>query len=883
MNKEQFVKTLEIGGDFFTIYDINGLEQKSIARIGKLPFCIKILAENLLRKLDGDIVKEEDLLHVVRWEKRYGKSVGVPFYPARVLLQDYTGIPAIVDLAAMRDAMERMGGDPRKIDPLVPVDLIVDHSVQADFHGTSQSRELNTTREYERNSERYMLLRWAQKNFRNLRIVPPGSGICHQINLEFISRIIVTEETDGSVAAFPDTLVGADSHTTMINGIGVLGWGVGGIEAEAVMLGQPYYMTVPEVIGVRLSGGLKAGVTATDLVLHVTQALRQYGVVEKFVEYFGPGVKQLSVPDRATISNMAPEYGATVGFFPVDEKTVEYLALTNRPALASAVEAYTKSLGLFYSGHSDPEYTDVVEIDLGKVQPGIAGPSKPHDLIALKDLKKSFSSLAPVPMQPLNIDVNGRPEKIGEGSVVMAAITSCTNTSNPHALIGAGLLARNAVKRGVRPPSFVKTVLAPGSKVVIRYLDSAGLTPYLECLGFHTAGFGCMTCIGNSGPIDPNVERAIEENNLNVAAVLSGNRNFEARIHQRIRSNFLCSPMLVVAFALAGRINIDFASEPICIDPNGEAVYLQDIWPKDDEISAYVQQHVKPAFFQLEYETVSDGDARWQELEIAERITFQWDERSSYVKSPPYFEGFRLHPEKGKDIEQARVLLHLGDNVTTDHISPAGAIRESYPAGQYLTGLGVRPPDFNSYGARRGNHEVMVRGAFGNIRIKNKLVEPKEGSYTRKMPENTVTYVYDAAMSYQSQGVPLIVVGGSEYGCGSSRDWAAKGPALLGVKAVIAESFERIHRSNLVGMGILPLVFKEGENCETLGLDGSETYSISGIEGIEPGKVLKVKAIKPDGRQIDFEAAARLDTAVEVAYFENGGILPFMLRKLLMA
>jgi aconitate hydratase len=791
MNKASFTKAIEAAGKRFLIYDIEALEDRGVAEIGSLPFCIRVLVENLLRKLDGEIVREEDLLRVARWEKRYDLPVEIPFLPSRVLMQDFTGVPAMVDLAAMRDIMARMGGDARKINPLVPVDLVIDHSIQADFHGTEECRALNVRMEYQRNSERYAFLKWAQKSFDNFRIVPPGSGICHQVNLECLSSVISTETIDGTALAYPETLVGTDSHTTMINGIGVVGWGVGGIEAEAVMLGQPYYMAIPEVIGVRLTSRLTAGVTAADVALKVTQTLRKYGVVEKFVEYFGPGMKGLSVEQRATIANMAPEYGATIGFMPVDEKTVEYLKTTNRGEQAQVVEACAKSLGMFYTGETDPEYTDVLEIDLSAIEPAVAGPSRPHQFVALKGLKESFpvsplggdgngASQSSSPLYP--VEISGKDERIGDGSIVMAAITSCTNTSNPHSLIGAGLLARNAVKKGLRTPSHIKTVFAPGSRAVARYLESACLTPYLESLGFHVAGFGCMTCIGNSGPLHPNLEQVIRDKNLNVAAVLSGNRNFEARIHPRIRSNFLASPALVVAFALAGRINIDFASEPIGFDPNGQSVYLKDIWPTDAEINELIRTYLKPGLFASEYAAIFSGDDLWENLDVEGGLTFAWDESSTYVKAPPYFENFASQPEARYNITGARVLLALGNNVTTDHISPAGSIPADYPAGRYLIKSGVKPEDFNSYGARRGNHEVMMRGTFGNIRIKNRLMASEEGGFTRKFPDKNNMFIYDAAMSYKAEKVPLIVIGGSEYGTGSSRDWAAKGTMLLGVK-----------------------------------------------------------------------------------------------------
>ena len=912
MNRDDFTKTLTVNGKQLIVYDIGFLRAKGIADVRRLPFSIKILVENLVRKLDGRVVGEEDLKNIANWKKRYDAPVEIPYHPARVLMQDFTGVPAVVDLAAMRDAMAAMGGDPDKINPLVPVDLVVDHSVQVDFFGTADCQRLNVAKEYERNGERYKLLKWAQKSFDNFSVVPPRSGICHQVNLEHLGKTIVTAELDGQTVAYPDTLVGTDSHTTMINGIGVMGWGVGGIEAEAVMLGQPYYMSIPEVIGVRMSGELKPGVTATDLVLRVTQMLREYKVVEKFVEFFGPGMKQLSIPDRATIANMSPEYGATMGFFPVDEKTVDYLKMTNRAQQADIVEACTRELGLFYTGETDPEYTDVLELDLATVVPAISGPARPQDRIELQEVKETFARIIgceyerdtdvaddstfidgsggrtrrarrciPVNQRVFDLDLNGSPVKIGDGSIVIAAITSCTNTSNPFVLLGAGLLARNAIRRGIKVPSHVKTSLAPGSKVVTRYLEDSGVTTYLEALGFHTVGYGCTTCIGNSGPLHPGIEQVITDNDLNVASVLSGNRNFEARIHQNIKSNFLASPMLVVAFALAGRIDTDLYTEPVGIDPNGEPVYLDDIWPGYDEIAALVEAHVKPSFYREEYGRIFDGDEFWQGLEVTESTTYAWDEASTYIKNPPYFENFSKDAGTPADIVGAKTLMVLGDTVTTDHISPAGAIPADYPAGKYLIAKSVEPAAFNSYGSRRGNHEVMMRGTFGNIRIKNQLVEPKEGSFTVKFPEKEERFVYAAAMGYKAEGTPLIVMGGREYGAGSSRDWAAKGSNLLGVRAVIVQSYERIHRSNLVGMGVLPLVFKEGDSYDKLGLDGSETFSVSGIAAIRPLGTLVVKAEKTDGTEVVFEVIARLNSEVEVDYIKHGGILPYVLRKLL--
>ncbi|MEJ2659145.1 MAG: aconitate hydratase AcnA [Desulfobacteraceae bacterium] len=912
MMRETCRREFQAGGRTYALYDIQRLQSEGLADIDRLPFSIRILVENLLRKLDGRIVKEADLLAVARWQKRYPEPVEIPHHPARVLMQDFTGVPAVVDLAAMRDAVKEQGGDPKAVNPLVPVELIVDHSIQVDAYGTSDSLTKNVAKEFSRNGERYQLLKWAQKSFANFKVVPPNSGICHQVNLEHLGRVVITGESEAPEVAYPDSLVGTDSHTTMINAIGVMGWGVGGIEAEAVMLGQPYYMSIPEVIGVHLKGSLKPGVTATDLVLTLTQMLRAHGVVEKFVEYFGPGLKGLSVPDRATIANMSPEYGATMGFFPVDEKTIAYLKATDRTARAEIVEAYTKANGLFLTGSETPEYTEVLELDLASVEPCLAGPARPQDRIALSGLKTAFADIlgcaydrdaeieklsqfvdesgcetqraprcTPIAKRGFDIELNGRTEKISDGSVVVAAITSCTNTSNPSVLLGAGLMAQKAVAKGLRVPGYVKTSLAPGSKVVVDYLEGAGLSPYLDALGFHLAAFGCTTCIGNSGPLHPEIEALIKTNDLNVAAVLSGNRNFEARIHQRIKSNFLASPMLVVAFALAGRVDTDLTLEPLGITPNGEPVYLEEIWPSGAEIERLVKNHVKPAFFAQEYGRIFEGDEFWRALDVAQSTTYAWDPASTYIKNPPYFENFTPEPQPAARIEDARALLLLGDSVTTDHISPAGAIPADYPAGQYLVANDVAPEAFNSYGSRRGNHEVMMRGTFGNIRIKNRLVDGKEGAYTRKFPEDREMFTYEAAMQYKSENVPLIVLGGSEYGTGSSRDWAAKGTNLLGIGAVIAQSYERIHRNNLVGMGVLPLMFQQGESAETLGLTGSETYTIAGIDEMAPRKSLQVTATRSDGSQVTFSATARLDTEVDVDYFRHGGILPYVLRKIM--
>ncbi|MGD8211889.1 MAG: aconitate hydratase AcnA [Desulfobacterales bacterium] len=913
MKNETYIREFQAGSQTYAMFDIQQLETEGIAEIGRLPFSIRVLVENLLRKMDGDIVKEEDLLNIARWQKTYDTPVEIPYHPARVLMQDFTGVPAVVDLAAMRDAVKELGGDPRKVNPLVPVDLIVDHSVQVDAFGTNDAVVENVRKEYERNGERYAFLKWAQQSFDNFKVVPPRSGICHQVNLENVGRVVLAAEEGDRTVTYPDTLVGLDSHTTMIDALGVMGWGVGGIEAEAVMLGQPYYLSIPQVIGVHLTGELRPGVTATDLVLTVTEMLRNYGVVEKFVEFFGAGIKKLTVPDRATVANMTPEFGATLGFFPVDEKTIEYLRMTNRGQQAELVEIYTRENALFFTGAESPEYTDVLELDLAAVEPCVAGPARPQDRIPLKDLKSRFADIlgcaydrdeevarvsqfhddsgsqtarlprcSPVTDSACDIDLHGQPVQLRNGSVVIAAITSCTNTSNPFVLLGAGLLAKKAVEKGLKMPPFVKTSLAPGSKVVIQYLEDAGLMPYLEALGFHLAGFGCTTCIGNSGPLNPVIQNCITENDLNVASVLSGNRNFEARIHQSIKSNFLASPMLVVAYALAGHIDIDLTYEPVGIDPNGRPVYLDDLWPTNEDIKALIDKHVKTEFFELEYGRIFDGDEFWHALPDVKSVTYEWDDQSTYIKNPPYFEGFQVEPAPVDDITAARALVLVGDTVTTDHISPAGAIPEAYPAGQYLVSQGVTPDQFNSYGSRRGNHEVMMRGTFGNIRLKNLLVGGKEGSYTLKFPEGDERFIYDVAMDYLKTQIPMVVLAGKEYGTGSSRDWAAKGSNLLGVRAVIAESFERIHRSNLVGMGVLPLVFAPGENAAKLGLDGSERFTIQGIATIRPRQQLTVTAERPDSDPITFQVTARLDSNVEVAYFKDGGILPYVLRKIIL-
>ncbi|MBF0099536.1 MAG: aconitate hydratase AcnA [Desulfobacterales bacterium] len=876
MNKNDFQRHVTIEGKTYTFFDIQQLSLEGIANIERLPFSIRILVENILRKLDYQVVKESDLITIANWKTRYEKPVEIPFYPSRVLMQDFTGVPAIVDLAAMRDKVKELGKNPEIVNPLVPVDLVIDHSVQVDYFGTDTALKNNVALEYQRNLERYQLLNWAKQSFSNIRIVPPNSGICHQVNLEYLAEVVMTERQQKTLIVYPDSVVGTDSHTTMINGLGVMGWGVGGIEAEAVMLGQPYFMPIPEVIGVRLIGEIKEGVTATDVVLSITQFLRNYKVVEKFVEFFGEGKKHLSVPDRATIANMSPEYGATMGFFPIDEMTIDYLKTTGRTHLAKRVEAYTKTIGLFDNQYAGIEYTDVLEFDLSKVLPCVAGPKRPHDRIILHDLGK--------PQQEnrtsYSIECNGHPITLKDHSVVIAAITSCTNTSNPYVMIGAGLVAKKAVQKGLNVPNHVKTSLTPGSKAVLAYLEKLGLMPYFEALGFHVAGFGCATCIGNSGNLHKDIEALIKTHNLSVASVLSGNRNFEARVHQLVKENYLMSPMLVIAFALLGRTDLDITTCPIGIDPNGQPVYLKDIWPDRSEIESLFTQISFSELYRKEYADLFSGDAFWNDIAITKSITFPWDADSSYIKKPPYFDDVCTVIEPKTDIKNAKALLVLGDSVTTDHISPAGAIPAHYPAGQYLIEHNIKFEEFNSYGARRGNHEVMMRGTFGNIRIKNQLVSPKEGSYTLVFPEKETLYVYDAVLRYRERQQALIVLAGKEYGTGSSRDWAAKGTRLLGIQVVFAESFERIHKSNLVGMGVLPVQFLEGQGWASLGLNGSEQFSLSGIEDIHPRAVLTITALKEDGQSIIFQALARLDTEVDVTYFKHGGILPYVLRQL---
>jgi len=851
---------------------------------GRAPVTLKILLENALRHAGGGIVREEDVAALGAWRPGGGGEAEIPFMPSRVVLQDFTGVPAVVDLAAMRDAMAALGGDPSRVNPLVPADLVIDHSVQIDAWGGVGSFAFNVGREYERNGERYQLLRWAQTAFRDLRVVPPGTGIIHQVNLEFLATVVADRDDAGGRVAFPDTLVGTDSHTTMINGLGVLGYGVGGIEAEAVLLGQPLYQPMPRVVGVRLKGELRRTTTATDLVLVITEMLRSFGVVGAFVEFAGEGLAGLSLADRATISNMSPEFGATATLFPIDDETLTYLRLTGRPAArVDLVERYAKAQGLWRDPGDGPEFDALLELDLDNVEPSLAGPRRPQDRVPLSAMRENFRAAYPetVGVAPRTITAGGRTAEIGHGSVAIAAITSCTNTSNPTVMVGAGLLARNAVARGLTVSPIVKTSLAPGSKAVTGYLERAGLMAPLAELGFALAGYGCTTCIGNSGPLDEPVAKAVEEDELIVAAVLSGNRNFEGRIHPLVRASYLASPPLVVAFALAGRVDVDLATEPLGTGSDGRPVMLADIWPAPEEIRTMIGSSVDAALFRDTYASVFEGDDRWRALPIPYGDRYEWEDGSTYIANPPFFEGLTIEPAPLRDIEGARVLAVLGDSVTTDHISPAGSIAPWSPAGQWLQAHGVGPVDFNSYGARRGHHEVMMRGTFANIRLRNRLVEGREGPYTLHLPDGEQTFIYDAAMRYRDEGVPLLILAGKEYGSGSSRDWAAKGTTLLGIRAVIAESYERIHRSNLVGMGVLPLQFLDGESAASLGLTGREAFTLTGIADIAPRQVVTVIArADEDGSERRFRAVARLDGPIEVEYLRQGGILPAVLRRL---
>jgi aconitate hydratase len=904
--------TLRVGSRTYQIHRLGAVEQ-AFPSARRLPFSLKILLENLLRREDGVTVTRRDIETLATWQPKAEPTHEIAFMPARVLMQDFTGVPAIVDLAAMRDAMKRLGGDPRKINPLQPAELVIDHSVQVDEFGSPQAFAINAELDYERNKERYAFLRWGQKAFSNFKVVPPATGIVHQVNLEYLARVVMTSPANGAEMAYFDTLVGTDSHTTMVNGLGVLGWGVGGIEAEAAMLGQPVSMLIPQVIGFRLTGRLREGATATDLVLTVTEMLRKKGVVGKFVEFFGEGLSGLPVADRATIANMAPEYGATCGIFPIDAETLRYLRFTGRPDwLVELVEAYAQEQGVFYGASAtEAEYSDVLHLDLGDVEPSVAGPSRPQDRVPLSQAGRSFlealpklqasakpkkpetqplatlptaaTAVAPEPLPTSHGQSSNGQVPLRHGSVVIAAITSCTNTSNPSVMLAAGLVAKKAVERGLETKPWVKTSLAPGSKVVTDYLVASGLMPALEKLRFHLVGYGCTTCIGNSGPLPEPVSRAIEAGQLVVAAVLSGNRNFEGRVHPEVRANYLMSPPLVVAYALAGRIDFDIVHEPLGTDRDGRPVYLRDIWPTQQEIAECISQFVSSEMFRKEYAEVFRGDERWQAMPIPEGELFAWDPHSTYVKHPPYFEGMTLTPPGFGDIVGGRVLAVLGDSITTDHISPAGSIKPNSPAGQYLIAHGVQPKDINTYGARRGNHEVMVRGTFANVRLKNRLVPGVEGGFTRHFPDGKQMTIFEASELYRAERVPLLVLAGKEYGSGSSRDWAAKGPMLLGVRAVIAESFERIHRSNLVGMGILPLEFLPGDNVDKLGLSGEEVYDIQGLTeaNLAASRQVRVVVRSTDGTRKEFVVRVRIDTPRELEYYRHGGILPYVLRSLL--
>jgi aconitate hydratase len=911
--------TLELGSERATVYRLPELARQGLADLDRLPFSIRVLLENALRHAGRGVVTEGHVRDLAGWTPGGSPRSEIPFMPARVVLQDFTGVPCVVDLVAMRDAMARMKGDPDLINPVVPCDLVIDHSVQVDYYGTGSAFQRNVDLEFQRNRERYQLLKFAQRAFRNFSVVPPGTGIVHQVNLEYLAPVVQLRPQFGELTAYPDTLVGTDSHTTMINGLGVLGWGVGGIEAEAVMLGQPYFMLIPDVVGMKLVGELPLGTTATDLVLTVTQMLRKKGVVDKFVEFYGPGLSSLGLADRATIANMAPEYGATMGFFPVDAETVRYLERTGRgPSVVQRVERYCKDQQLFRTDATpDPVFTDTLALDLSTVAPALAGPRRPQDMVPLSSLKRNFQVSLPELLtpaapaarhelaqanysrwvneggggtitlaeesravaQPL---LDGEECELHDGSVVIAAITSCTNTSNPSVMIGAGLLAKKAVERGLQTRPWVKSSMAPGSRVVTEYLKGSGLLPYLEQLRFNVVGYGCTTCIGNSGPLPDTIAQAIDEHALVTAAVLSGNRNFEARVHPQVRANYLASPMLVVAFALAGQVDIDLDQEPLGTGNNGRPVYLRDIWPSPKEIADAMAASLKPALFQERYASVFEGDEVWRALPVPEGSRYAWDPVSTYVQEPPFFQNLPADPPPLQDIRGARVLAVLGDSVTTDHISPAGSIPKNGPAARYLREQGVEQTDWNTFGARRGNHEVMMRGTFGNVRIKNALVPDKEGNWTVHFPSGEVVSIYDAAMRYVADRTPLVILTGKEYGTGSSRDWAAKGPGLLGVKAVIAESYERIHRSNLVGMGVLPLAYEPGADRKTLGLTGLETFDIKGIAtGLAPGGRVQVTAIDPSGKRTAFPAVVRLNSPVELEYYQHGGILQRVLRQFL--
>ncbi len=887
--------TFETGSGPAIIYRISALEKMGVANVSRLPFSIKVLLEAALRQADGFEITKEAVETIAKWGPETAGKVEIPFKPARVVLQDFTGVPSVVDLAALRNAMQRLGGDPRKVNPLVPVDLVIDHSVQVDRFGSVFALNYNAEREFERNRERYEFLKWGQEAFDNFRVVPPATGIVHQVNLEYLAKVVQTSPHNGMEVAYPDSVVGTDSHTTMINGLGVVGWGVGGIEAEAVMLGQAIYFLLPEVVGFKLTGELPEGATATDLVLRVTEMLRKKGVVDKFVEFYGPGVSKLSLPDRATIGNMAPEYGATIGIFPVDAETLRYMVGTGRSEeLVDLVERYYKEQGMFHTVDTpDPIFIDTLELDMNTIVPSLAGPKRPQDRVALSDMKSQWTKGLTTPVGPksfglspeqadsrVTVEENGARFDLTHGAVVIAAITSCTNTSNPSVMVGAGLLAKKAVERGLDVKPWVKTSMAPGSKVVTRYLEASGLVPYLEALNFHTVGYGCTTCIGNSGPLPEHISQAIRQGDLVAAAVLSGNRNFEGRISPDVRANYLASPPLVVAYAIAGTVNIDLATEPLGIDPNGEPVYLRDIWPSQEEIRTAIRRSIKPELYQEEYGNVFQGNEEFNKIPVAGGDLFDWDPMSTYIQRPPFFD-IEMALDPIEPVRGARVLVSMPDSTTTDHISPAGNIARNSPAAQWLEEHDVNRADWNSYGSRRGNHEVMMRGTFANIRIKNRMLPGVEGGVTKHIPSGEVVPIWDAAERYMAESTPLIILAGKEYGTGSSRDWAAKGVQLQGVRAVIAESYERIHRSNLVGMGVLPLQFKEGQNAESLGLTGYETFEILGLDDqLTPGQIYTVRAISDEGKVTEFEVVSRINTPVEANYYKNGGILQTVLRRL---
>lgn len=893
-------RTLEVSGKSYRYFNLQSLEEQGLGKISKLPFSIKVLLEAAVRQFDGRAITREHVKQIAGWSEGRDETKEIPFIPARIVLQDFTGVPVVVDLAAMRDTVKKAGGDPKRINPLVPVDLVIDHSVMVDAFGSPEALEYNMKVEFERNEERYRFLRWAQTAFDNFRAVPPATGIVHQVNLEYLASVAATKTVNGETFVFPDSLVGTDSHTTMINGLGVVGWGVGGIEAEAGMLGQPLYFVAPEVIGFKLTGCLAEGATATDLALTVTQMLRKKGVVGKFVEFYGPGLSNISLADRATVANMAPEYGATIGYFPVDRETLSYMRSTGRSDEQIAlVEAYYKTQGMFRADDTeDPVFTDLIELDLGTVVPSLAGPKRPQDRIELTAMKESFNNIIRMPIDKGGYGLSeekiaqsvpvkhadGSSSELKTGAVVIAAITSCTNTSNPSVMVGAGLLAKKAVERGLKKPGYVKSSLTPGSLVVTEYLQKAGLIEPLEALGFHVAGYGCATCIGNSGPLPEEVSAAIADTDMTVAAVLSGNRNFEGRVHAQVKANYLASPPLVVAYALAGTVNIDLQNDPIGYDGNNQPVYLKDIWPSSAEIKEAIAASLSPDMFRRKYEHVFTQNERWNAIPVPQGELYEWDEQSTYIQNPPFFEKIGDGLSDIANIRSARVLALLGDSVTTDHISPAGNISPSSPGGSYLSEHGVERKDFNSYGSRRGNHEVMMRGTFANIRIRNQVAPGTEGGVTKYLLSDEVMSIYDASMKYQANGQNLVVIAGKEYGTGSSRDWAAKGTYLLGVKAVIAESFERIHRSNLVGMGVLPLQFQEGTSWKTLGIDGTETFDIAGLSNdVKPGQELTVTATRQDGSTFQFPVIARLDSMVDVDYYYNGGILQTVLRQMIAA